>query len=720
MSIKIIATVGPSSFDENTISLMDKAGVDIFRINLSHTELNDLPDKISCLKKWTTKPIGIDTEGAQIRTLKLQDSNMNIINGSLVRLVNAATNIPPGSIPVEQSLFESDIQKGTIIRIDFNAVILQVLEVSNDIILTKAINGGIVGNNKGIAIDPEIRLDPFTKKDLEAFRIISKFGLQNIFFSFCSNSESVKQLRHFFDYKLEVVGKIENISGLTNLGTILPECDSVLIDRGDLSREVAIEKIPLAQKYIINTAKKFHKPVYVATNLMESMLHNIFPTRAEIHDIIQTIDDGAQGLVLAAETAIGKNPVNCVRILNKIIGEVKNVHLRQDMPYLLSLPEAGITPPHGGKLIEQNYKTTELPALESLPVMEVSSEIFSDCIQIAIGTYSPVTGFFNKSELNSVLSKYQLQSGTTWTLPIIFQIPNLESIPKSDWITLKNRDNGSQCVYKIEKIEELKNMTTIAKKWFGTDDSKHPGVNKFLNSGNYIVSGRPYLFSQNYQSNGYDLAPRQIRKILNDLNWTNMVGFHTRNIPHLGHEFIQKKALKQINADAIFISPITGIKKKGDFSTHTVIQAYETLIGIGVYEPFKAIICSFNTYARYSGPREAVFTAICRKNFGCNYFIVGRDHTGVGDYYPTDASIKLIESLDLGINVITFDKVYYCKKCGVTDNCNHSDGDKINISGNIVRDRLKNGLEIPEYLLRREISSLVRDLITQNPETVFV
>ena len=133
--------------------------------------------------------------------------------------------------------------------------------------------------------------------------------------------------------------------------------------------------------------------------------------------------------------------------------------------------------------------------------------------------------------------------------------------------------------------------------------------------------------------------------------WHNIIGFHTRNVPHVGHEYIQINALRKINADAIFISPVIGEKKIGDFLADPILKCYELLIKEGVYNPYGAIIGSFNTHSRYSGPREAVFTALCRQNFGCNYFIVGRDHTGVGNYYDPNASIKLFDKLELNIKI---------------------------------------------------------------------
>ena len=167
--------------------------------------------------------------------------------------------------------------------------------------------------------------------------------------------------------------------------------------------------------------------------------------------------------------------------------------------------------------------------------------------------------------------------------------------------------------------------------------------------------------------NKYELTPLQSRFVFDHNGWHNIVGFHTRNVPHSGHEYIQLASLKKINADAIFISPVTGEKKVGDFLADPIIQCYDLLIKELAYYPYGAIIGSFNTHSRFSGPREAIFTALCRQNFGCNYFIVGRDHTGVGNYYDPNASIRLFDKLDLDIKILSFYPVVYKSGYGLIE-----------------------------------------------------
>jgi ATP sulfurylase len=189
-------------------------------------------------------------------------------------------------------------------------------------------------------------------------------------------------------------------------------------------------------------------------------------------------------------------------------------------------------------------------------------------------------------------------------------------------------------------------------------------------------------------------------------------------VPHRGHEYIQRKALEETQADGIFLSPVTGIKKKGDFTAVAIIHCFEKLIMEGFYDPFGALIGSFNTYSRYSGPKEAVFTAICRKNYGCNYFIVGRDHTGVGNYYASDASQTIFDELDVGMKILKFDKVSYCpERKKITEN--NFNKNIYEISGTKVRDMIINEIEIPDYLLDPIIAKTINKLYLKDKTAVF-
>ena len=524
-------------------------------------------------------------------------------------------------------------------------------------------------------------------------------------------------------YDIKIISKIESKNGLINLDGICNKSDALLIDRGDLSREVPLEKIPAAQKYILQRGNAHNVPVYVATNLMENMIVNSKPTRAEVNDIQSTLNDGASGLVLAAETAIGKYPIECVRIMSRIVYE--KIHYKnknQSIENLFTPPSGRIIEPHGGKLVQQfSNDQSDNPDSEIM----VSEEVLTDSFQIANGTYSPLEAFMSLEQMKTVLYNNSIDDLVTWTIPIIFQVDAkmINRIPKSDYLFLKKeKESQPNVILKIDKIEKLKNKKQLAQLWFGTQDEKHPGVFKFLSSGDYIISGKPYILN-NFNSKGknkYELTPSQSRFVFDHNGWHNVIGFHTRNVPHLGHEHIQKQALANTNADAIFISPVTGVKKTGDFLADPIIKCYELLIREGVYDPYGAIIGSFNTHSRYSGPREAVFTAICRQNYGCNYFIVGRDHTGVGNYYDPDASIKLLDKLELDIKVLTFNSVGFSKGQGFVEKLDGNQEDDFEqISGSIIREKIINDDDIPDYMMRPTIVKLLKDLKKIGSNTLF-
>lgn len=707
VNYKLLATLGPSSMQEPVIKDLDNAGVDLFRINLSHTKIDDLEGVITKIKQATQKPICLDTEGAQIRTGKMKEGKAEILKNSLVDLVPFDEEGESFKIPLYPVSPDEFLKIGDILYLDFNQVIIQVVSVAGKKAQARVLAGGVVGSNKGVHLDRPHNLPAFTKKDIAAFEIGQKHGISDISLSFASSGEDVKKVRSFFKfYPINVISKIESRAGIANLSDICKESDGILIDRGDLSRDVPLSKIGLAQNHIIKEGKKQNTPAYVATNLLESMIEGFQPTRAEVNDITSTLLSGCQGLVLAAETAVGKHPVDVARMAASIMTEVEK---SKDEKYFDSIHEYSLIEPHGGTLVQNFINESQISNLSQLARLEVSEKTMLDVVQIAEGVYSPLQGFMDKKELVSVLENYKLPSGVVWTMPIILQT-DFEKInfKESERIALC-KDGEINAVMDVSEVGKI-DFAEISQKWFGTTEEDHPGVFAFKNAGEYMVAGKIYLLKKpNLSVNFYSLSPKQTRDIFKNFGWKKIVGFHTRNVIHKGHEHVQKEALKRVSADALFISPVIGPKKKNDFSAKAVISSYEEMIKDGYYEPYPAMIGAFATYSRYSGPREAVFTALCRKNFGCSHFIIGRDHTGVGDYYPADASQKIFEKIgDIGIKPIMFDAVYFCKECGeAKTECPHGPDLRIKLSATVARTHLINNEQIPEYLMRPEISSVL-------------
>ncbi len=322
MSIKILSTVGPSSLKKEVIQKLESENVSLLRINMSHTPIEDVHKVISLLQSWVDIPVCVDTEGAQIRNQNMKSEKILFNKGGQVmihynKIIGDSENISFYPEHVASSLEINDT-----IRVDFNSVVFKVIDVTSDGVLAEVVEGGFVGSNKATNLDREIHLHPITHKDKEAITIALELGVKDFSLSFTNTAEDVLKMRQLVGESSTIISKIESINGLLNLDEILNVADSILIDRGDLSREVPIEKIPFLQRRIISQCKSAKIPVYVATNLLETMIEAKSPTRAEVNDVASTLLMGANGLVLAAETAIGLHPVDSVKMINLLIHEV--------------------------------------------------------------------------------------------------------------------------------------------------------------------------------------------------------------------------------------------------------------------------------------------------------------------------------------------------------------------------------------------------------------
>jgi len=318
MSIKVLATIGPSSLNKKTIQGMALKGVYLLRINLSHTKLDDVESVIKDIQSWTDVPLCLDSEGAQVRNQDMEGGVVYFEKGSIVKVhynevIGDSHNISFTPLSVARQLRVNDV-----INVDFNAVSLRVTEINDDYLSAVVETSGYIGSNKAADVNREIELDAVTIKDKMAFEIGLKYGVKNFSLSFTNSATDVAEIRSIIG-DCNLISKIESVKGVLNLDEILPLVDEILIDRGDLSREVPIEKIPFLQRRIISYAKSKDTPVFVATNLLESMITTFSPTRAEVNDVFSTLLMGASGLVLAAETAIGNYPIEVINMTNSLI-----------------------------------------------------------------------------------------------------------------------------------------------------------------------------------------------------------------------------------------------------------------------------------------------------------------------------------------------------------------------------------------------------------------
>ncbi len=744
--VKIIVTIGPSTWDENSLLKIKDKGVNFVRVNMSHSSLEDLKYSIHLAKKVGI-PFVIDTEGSQVRTGNLQNSTISLEDNDEIKIHSTKITGDQQNINLTPLSIIPQLEIGDLIHIDFDTVILRVSDIgtlNQGFVTAKAITGGTLGKNKAVIIDPvsnrKLTLPTLSEKDYESIRIGIQEGVYFIAASFMRSGQAVDEVRRATQNTMKIISKIECIDGLENLNDIIRKSDYLLIDRGDLSKEIPIEKIPLTQKIIINKAKRYGVGVFVATNLLETMITQKKPTRAEVHDVINTIVDGAQGLALAAETAIGKYPMECINMLNKLIkhAQIVNVEEFQDKEnkfvetlekknYLLDFNIfSSLIAPHGGKLIDRIAKEPiSQKYLSSLPCLQLNENHQRDVEQIAIGSYSPLEGFMGKEDFESVLDRMRLANGLVWPIPIVLDVTEEKAseLHIGEEITLLNEKNEPFALLKLTEKYPYNKKETL-QKLYGTDDPSHPGIKISQNMLPILLAGPITLIKRlpnEYKE--YELTPKQTRRLFEERGWAKVVGFHTRNVIHRSHEWIQLQAMEQEHCDGLFVHPIVGKKKEGDFNAKYIIKAYELMVK-EIYPKNKVIFATFSSYSRYAGPREALFTALCRQNFGCSHFIVGRDHTGVGNFYHPKSSHNIFDRFpDLGIIPIRFDHIFYSKSqqkyIHEQNTLNHPEEDKLQISGTQARRMFEQQTSPPEWFMRPEISRLILDA-KKNGEEIFI
>lgn len=707
--IELLCTLGPASLNDRVIHWLERIGTSLLRVNLSHTKLDDLEQVIAFIRARTDVPICLDTEGAQVRTGALVDGSISARENCFLTARSRLVAGDRSSIVLYPPHVLGELSIGDFISIDFNAVLAQVVEKTPDLATLRVLNGGEIGQNKAVTVHRPLQLAPLTEKDMAAIEIGRRMGIRHFALSFAHRAADVDVVRARAGKKAFVISKIECLSGLGNLEAIARKSDAILIDRGDLSREVPIEQIPALQKMIIRRAGECGARTYVATNLLESMTTAPTPTRAEVNDIYNTLTDGADGLVLAAETAVGQHPVGCARMLAKVVEQYQrqsegNGHELSVHPSALS---AGVEP-HGGSLVSRQGDPR--PDIGNLRVITVGDEELTDVEQIVRGTFSPLTGFMDRPCLESVLERNRLPSGLAWTMPILLAVPAGEArrARRGDRIVLRSRSGIAHSIIDVSSSFRFEGGE-LARKWFGTDSRQHAGAARVLARGDHFLAGEVTLI-QHLPSpcRRYDLTPAQLRTIFAHKGWSRVVGFHSRNLVHRAHEAIQMEALERTYADGLLINPVVGASKRGDFVPHLVLEGYQTMLDYGLYPPNTVVLASFITYPRFAGPREAVFTALCRKNMGCSHFIIGRDHSGVGDFYDPDGARTLFESLgDIGIEPVFFDAIGYDSRSNRYVDLKACEA-AAPISGSDIRRALLAGETLPNWMMRSEVQDVIR------------
>lgn len=364
--------------------------------------------------------------------------------------------------------------------------------------------------------------------------------------------------------------------------------------------------------------------------------------------------------------------------------------------------------PHGGQLVNQFLESKKLT--DDMYHIDVDDDLRNDIENIADGIFSPLDGFVGKDDFESILTSGRLKNGLPWTIPIILDVSKDTAVQlkENKEISLRNKSEHFAILYFVEYYGY--NKLQMARSLYQTDDEKHPGVSKTFKLKDFLVSGKIEVNKKNLDSKlrNYRLEPSVTRAEIKKRGWNSVVGFQTRNIPHIAHEMLQKAALNIY--DGLFINPLIGKKKTGDFRDEVIFESYMKLID-NYYPQNKVMFVTLHTEMRYAGPKEAIHHAIMRKNFGCSHFIVGRDHAGVGDYYPPFAAHEIFKEFpDIGIQPIFFPTFYYCKKClGYANerNCPHGPEYKEELSGTRMRKMVTDGDLPGKHLLRPEIAEVI-------------
>ena len=370
--------------------------------------------------------------------------------------------------------------------------------------------------------------------------------------------------------------------------------------------------------------------------------------------------------------------------------------------------------PHGGRLIERvlqgEEKKKALKRAKDLPSLKLNFELLSDVENIAFGVFSPLEGFLGEREYRNVINQMRLSNDLPWPIPIVLDSDREEAarLNIGQEVVLLNESGKPVALLTLEEKYEF-NKEELAEKVFQTTDSAHPGVAKVNKMKDVLLAGKIDLIQETstpfYR---YKLKPIETRVLFKEKGWRTVVGFQTRNTPHIGHEYVQKTALTF--TDGIFVNPVIGRKKKGDFKDEVILASYDELIK-NYYLKERAVVAILQMEMRYAGPREAIFHAIIRKNFGCTHIIIGRDHAGVGNYYPPYAAQDIFEEFpDLEIVPLFFKSFYFCKKCNAVVNektCPHPPSEHINFSGTKIREMLVQGERPPAELMRPEVADVI-------------
>jgi sulfate adenylyltransferase len=367
--------------------------------------------------------------------------------------------------------------------------------------------------------------------------------------------------------------------------------------------------------------------------------------------------------------------------------------------------------PHGGELVDRTGVAPD--DLESLETVQLTSRELSDLDMLASGALSPLEGFMGQADYESVLDGMRLASGLPWSLPVCLAV---DRPPQSDRVALVDESGKRVAFLDVDGVYDY-DKEREAELAYRTTDAAHPGVARLFDQRPMYLAGRVTVFERaTPQFPELARDPADTRRTFAERGWRRVVGFQTRNPIHRAHEYLTKVALETV--DGLLIHPLVGDTKGDDIPAATRVRCYEALVD-GYYPTDRVLVSAFPAAMRYAGPREAIWHAICRKNYGCSHFIVGRDHAGVGNYYGTyDAQLIFdeFEPHELDIEPMFFEHTFWCRVCGSmasTKSCPHGDEDRVALSGTKVREMLGDGDVPPVEFTRPEVAEVLIEAYRQ-------